>query len=37
MSNTPTPHIGAKKGEIAPFVIFAEDSLRVQFLGERYL
>ena len=37
MSNTPTPHIGAKKGEIAPFVIMAGDPLRVQFMAERYL
>lgn len=37
MSNTPTPHIGAKKGEIAPFVIMAGDPLRVQFMAENYL
>ena len=37
MSNTPTPHIGAKKGEIAPFVIMAGDPLRVQFMAEHYL
>ena len=37
MSNTPTPHIGAQKGEIAPFVIMAGDPLRVQFMAEHYL
>lgn len=37
MSNTPTPHIGAKKGEIAPFVIMAGDPLRAQFMAEHYL
>lgn len=37
MSNTPTPHIGAKKGEIAPFVIMAGDPLRVQFMAQNYL
>ena len=37
MSNTPTPHIGAQKGEIAPFVIMAGDPLRVQFMAQNYL
>ena len=37
MSNTPTPHIGARKGEIAPFVIMAGDPLRVRFMAENYL
>ena len=37
MNNTTTPHIGAKKGEIAPFVIMAGDPLRVQFMAEHYL
>ena len=37
MNTTPTPHIGAKKGEIAPFVIMAGDPLRVQFMAEHYL
>ena len=35
--NTPTPHIGAKKGEIAPFVIMAGDPLRTKFMAENYL
>ena len=37
MSNTPTPHIGAQKGEIAPFVIMAGDPLRAQFMAQNYL
>ena len=36
-SNTPTPHIGAKYGDIAETVIMAGDPLRVQFMAERYL
>ena len=37
MSNTPTPHIGAKYGEIAETVIMAGDPLRAKFMAERYL
>ena len=37
MSNTPTPHIGAKKGDIAETVIMAGDPLRVKLMAERYL
>lgn len=37
MANTPTPHIGALKGEIAPTVIMAGDPLRVKFMAETYL
>ena len=37
MSNTPTPHIGARKGEIAPMVIMAGDPLRAKFMAENYL
>lgn len=37
MSNTPTPHIGAKRGDIAETVIMAGDSLRVKFMVERFL
>ena len=37
MSNTPTPHIGAKLGEIADTVIMAGDPLRVKFMAEKYL
>ena len=37
MSNTPTPHIGAQKGEIAETVIMAGDPLRVKFMAEKYL
>ncbi len=35
--NTPTPHIGAQYGDIAPTVIMAGDPLRVKFMAERYL
>ncbi len=34
---TPTPHIGAKYGEIADRVIMAGDPLRAKFMAERYL
>lgn len=37
MNNTPTPHIGAKKGDIAPIVIMAGDPLRAKFMAEHYL
>ena len=37
MSNTPTPHIGAKRGDIAETVIMAGDPLRVKFMAENYL
>ena len=37
MSNTPTPHIGAKLGEIAETVIIAGDPLRVKLMAERFL
>ncbi|MBP3202789.1 MAG: purine-nucleoside phosphorylase [Bacteroidales bacterium] len=36
-NNTPTPHIGAKYGEIAPAVIMAGDPLRAKFMAEKYL
>lgn len=35
--NTPTPHIGAKYGEIADKVIMAGDPLRAKFMAERFL
>lgn len=34
---TPTPHIGAKYGEIAETVIMAGDPLRAKFMAEKYL
>lgn len=34
---TPTPHIGAKYGEIAESVIMAGDPLRAKLMAERYL
>ena len=34
---TPTPHIGAKRGEIASTVIMAGDPLRAKMMAERYL
>ena len=37
MANTPTPHIGAKYGEIAETVIMAGDPLRAKLMAERYL
>ncbi len=37
MSKTPTPHIGAKLGDIAETVIMAGDPLRVKLMAERYL
>ena len=36
-NKTPTPHIGAKYGEIAPTVIMAGDPLRAKFMAEKYL
>ena len=35
--NTPTPHIGAKFGDIAETVIMAGDPLRVKFMAENFL
>ena len=35
--NTPTPHIGAKLGDIAETVIMAGDPLRVKFMAETFL
>ena len=35
--NTPTPHIGAKYGEIAETVIMAGDPVRAKFKAERFL
>ena len=35
--NTPTPHIGAKLGEIAETVIMAGDPLRAKFMAEKVL
>ena len=37
MSNTPTPHISAKLGEIAETVIMAGDPLRAKFMAEKFL
>jgi purine-nucleoside phosphorylase len=34
---TPTPHIGAKYGEIAETVIMSGDPLRAQFMAEHFL
>lgn len=35
--NTPTPHIGAKLGEIAPTVIMAGDPLRAKFMADHFM
>lgn len=37
MSNIPTPHISAKKGEIAKTVLMPGDPLRSQFIAETFL
>ena len=37
MNKTPTPHIGAKYGEIAETVIMAGDPLRVKLMAEKFL
>ena len=37
MNNTPTPHIGAKLGDIAETVIMAGDPLRVKLMAEKFL
>lgn len=37
MTTTPTPHIGAKFGEIAETVIMAGDPLRVKLMAEKFL
>ena len=37
MDKTPTPHIGARKGEIAETVIMAGDPLRAKFMAEIFL
>jgi purine-nucleoside phosphorylase len=37
MGKTPTPHIGAKYGEIAETVIMAGDPLRAKFMAEKFL
>lgn len=37
MATIPTPHIGAREGEIAERVIMAGDPLRAKFMAETYL
>ena len=37
MNKTPTPHIGAKYGEIAETVIMAGDPLRAKMMADKYL
>ena len=37
MAKTPTPHIGAKYGEIARTVLMAGDPLRAKFIAENFL
>ncbi len=37
MNATPTPHIGAKFGDIAETVIMAGDPLRAKFMAEKFL
>ena len=37
LSNTPTPHIGAEKGEIAGTVLLPGDPLRAKYIAEHFL
>lgn len=37
MAKVPTPHIGAREGEIADRVIMAGDPLRAKFMAERFM
>ena len=37
MAKVPTPHIGAKEGEIAKTVIMPGDPLRAKFIAENFL
>ena len=37
MTNTPTPHVGAKLGEIANTVLMPGDPLRAKFIAENFL
>lgn len=37
IGTTPTPHIGAKKGEIAPTMLMPGDPLRAKFIAENWL
>ena len=37
MADTPTPHIGAKYGEIAETVLMAGDPLRAKFIADNFL
>ena len=37
MADTPTPHIGAKYGEIAETVLMAGDPLRAKFIAENFI
>ena len=35
--NTPTPHIGAKYGDVAKTVLMSGDPLRAKMIAEKYL
>lgn len=37
LSNTPTPHIGAEKGEIAETILLPGDPLRAKYIAEHFL
>ncbi len=37
MSNVPTPHIGAKEGEIAETILLPGDPLRAKFIADNFL
>ena len=37
LQNTPTPHIGAKQGEIAETILLPGDPLRAKYIAEHFL
>ena len=37
LQNTPTPHIGAKQGEIAETILLPGDPLRAKYIAEGFL
>ena len=36
LQNTPTPHIGAKQGEIAETILLPGDPLRAKYIAEHF-
>ena len=37
LQNTPTPHIGAKQGDIAETILLPGDPLRAKYIAEHFL